>query len=90
MVDVLIIGKDLVTGDGKGAVFFLLSYITEFIIGKGGAEGFRCFLPFINEMVPDVIRWKEERVLSLMVQEPPAEPHDPTVLRVLDFSVVAD
>jgi len=46
--------------------------------------------PFLNEMVPDTARWKDEGILSLMVQEAPGEPHEPTTLRVLDFSVAAD
>jgi hypothetical protein len=45
---------------------------------------------FINEMLPDTMRWKEEGVLSLMVQESPAKPHQPTALRVLDYTVEGD
>jgi hypothetical protein len=41
--------------------------------------------PFVNEMVGDVYRWRQEEILSIMVQEMPATPHDPTALRVVDF-----
>ncbi len=43
--------------------------------------------PFVNEMLGDRIRWAEEGVLSIMVQDMPAEPHEPTPLSVLDFTV---
>jgi hypothetical protein len=43
--------------------------------------------PFQNEMLPDPTRWRDEGVLSIMVQEPPAEPHQPTALRMLDFHI---
>ncbi|MHC4356311.1 MAG: BNR repeat-containing protein, partial [Planctomycetota bacterium] len=42
--------------------------------------------PFVNEMLGDVHRWKQQGVLSVMVQESPERPHQPTALRVLDFS----
>jgi len=41
--------------------------------------------PFVNEMLGDVYRWNNEGVLSVMVQEMPAEKHQPTPLRMLDF-----
>jgi hypothetical protein len=41
--------------------------------------------PFVNEMVGDFYRWKEEGVLSIMVQEMPEQPHDPTPLRIVDL-----
>jgi hypothetical protein len=43
--------------------------------------------PFINEMVGDPYRWKQEQALSVMVQESPGQPHQATPLRILDFSV---
>lgn len=43
--------------------------------------------PFVNEMTGDFYRWQEEGVLSVMMQESPAEPHDSTPLRILDFKV---
>ena len=43
--------------------------------------------PFQNEMLPDPSRWSDEGVLSVMVQEPPAEPHQPTALRMVDFQI---
>lgn len=43
--------------------------------------------PFVNEMLGDRIRWAEEGVLSIMVQETPSEPHQPTPLRVLDYTI---
>ena len=42
--------------------------------------------PFVNEMLGDRTRWAEEGVLSVMVQETPSTPHEPTPLRVLDFT----
>ena len=43
--------------------------------------------PFVNEMLGDRVRWTEEGVLSIMVQDTPVQPHEPTPLRVLDFTV---
>lgn len=43
--------------------------------------------PFVNEMLGDRVRWTEEGVLSIMVQDTPQQPHEPTPLRVLDFTV---
>lgn len=43
--------------------------------------------PFFNEMLADVVRWKEEGVLSVMAQEPPSQPHAPSALHVIDFTV---
>jgi hypothetical protein len=42
--------------------------------------------PFVNEMLGDPYRWQEEGVLSVLVQESPAKPRDPTALRILDFT----
>lgn len=42
--------------------------------------------PFVNEMLGDLYRWKQDGVLSVMVQESPEKPHQPTALRILDFS----
>jgi len=41
--------------------------------------------PFVNEMLADVYRWREQGVLSVPVQQSPKTPHQPTVLRLLDF-----
>ena len=41
--------------------------------------------PFVNEMLGDPYRWLAEGVLSLLVQQSPAQPHDPTPLRILEF-----
>ncbi len=43
--------------------------------------------PFINEMLGDFYRWQDDEVLSIMVQESPAEAHDSTPLRILDFRI---
>lgn len=43
--------------------------------------------PFVNEMLGDRYRWAKERVLSIMVQQSPDAPHQPTPLRILDFSL---
>ena len=42
--------------------------------------------PFVNEMIGDRYRWKQEGVLSVMVQQSPQEAHQATPLRILDFS----
>jgi hypothetical protein len=42
--------------------------------------------PFMNEMLGDPYRWQEEGVLSVLVQESPVQPRDPTALRILDFA----
>jgi hypothetical protein len=41
--------------------------------------------PFVNEMLGDNRRWVKEGVLSIMVQQSPEKPHQPTPLRILDF-----
>jgi rhamnogalacturonyl hydrolase YesR len=41
--------------------------------------------PFINEMLADPIRWKSEKILSIMVQETPKVIGTPSPLRVLDY-----
>ena len=38
-------------------------------------------------MVGDKLRWQNDGVLSVMVQEAPKVPHDPTALRIVDFSL---
>jgi len=43
--------------------------------------------PFVNEMLGDLYRWKTESILSVMVQQSPTKPHQPTPLRILDFSL---
>ena len=41
--------------------------------------------PFVNEMLGDPYRWKDEEILSVMVQELPRKVNSPTSLRILDF-----
>ena len=44
--------------------------------------------PFFNEMLGDNTRWREDGILSIMVQDaPPAKPGTPTPLRILDFKL---
>jgi len=43
--------------------------------------------PFVNEMLGDVFRWKQDAVLSIMVQESPKTAHEATPLRILDYTV---
>ncbi len=43
--------------------------------------------PFGNEMLGDPRRWKQQGILSVMVQLSPTKPHQPTPLRILDFRV---
>ncbi|MHC4741728.1 MAG: BNR repeat-containing protein [Planctomycetota bacterium] len=42
--------------------------------------------PFVNEMLADPYRWKSQKILSVMTQQSPQKPHDPTPLRILDFT----
>jgi len=42
--------------------------------------------PFMNEMLGDPYRWREDGVLSVLVQDSPAKPREPTALRILDFA----
>lgn len=46
--------------------------------------------PFVGEMLYDPYRWQTEGVLSVVVQDSPARAHQPTPLRILDFSVGPD
>jgi hypothetical protein len=46
--------------------------------------------PFVNEMLGDYYLWKQEGILSVMVQERPEKPHDPTPLRIVDFVFTND
>jgi rhamnogalacturonyl hydrolase YesR len=41
--------------------------------------------PFINEMLADPIRWKAQRILSIMVQQTPKVIGTPSPLRVIDY-----
>jgi len=41
---------------------------------------------FVNEMLGDPYRWKKDEILSVIVQESPTKAHEPTALRILDFS----
>jgi len=43
--------------------------------------------PFVNEMLGDPYRWAKDGVLSVMVQQSPRTPHEPTPLRILDYAV---
>lgn len=43
--------------------------------------------PFVNEMLGDPYRWKQEAVLSVMVQESPKKAHEATALRILDYAI---
>jgi len=43
--------------------------------------------PFVNEMLGDNYRWAKDGVLSIMVQQSPEKTHQPTPLRILDFSL---
>jgi hypothetical protein len=46
--------------------------------------------PFVNEMIGDPYRWRQENVLSILAQTWPDKPHAPTPLRVLDFRPSAE
>lgn len=43
-------------------------------------------ISFVNEMLGDPHRWQDEGVLSVLVQESPAKPREPTALRIMDFA----
>jgi hypothetical protein len=43
--------------------------------------------PFVNEMLGDYYRWEQEGILSVMVQDSPVNPSEPTPLYVLDFQI---
>ena len=42
--------------------------------------------PYINEMLGDVHRFKQDGILSVMVQNTPSTPGASTPLRILDFT----
>jgi hypothetical protein len=42
--------------------------------------------PFVNEMLGDDCRWQQDHVLSVIVQGLPKKTHEPTPLRVIDFT----
>jgi len=48
-------------------------------------EVFRSKQSFVGEPRVDKYRWLQERVLSIYAQETPAEPGNPSTLRVMDF-----
>jgi hypothetical protein len=41
--------------------------------------------PFVNEMLGDPYRWEQEGILSVLVQDSPGNPTEPTPLHILDF-----
>jgi hypothetical protein len=43
--------------------------------------------PFVNEMLGDPYRWREEGTLSILVQQSPGTSRQPTPLRILDFTL---
>jgi hypothetical protein len=43
--------------------------------------------PFVNEMLGDPYRWREEGTLSILVQHSPGTSRQPTPLRILDFTL---
>jgi len=43
--------------------------------------------PFVNEMLGDPYRWKQEGILSVMVQDSPEKASEPTPLHILDFHI---
>ena len=43
--------------------------------------------PFMNDMLADIYRWKNEGVLSIMIQNEPKENRNPSELRVVDFEI---
>jgi hypothetical protein len=43
--------------------------------------------PFVNEMLGDPFLWKQEGILSVMVQDTPENPTEPTTLRIMDFTI---
>jgi len=45
--------------------------------------------PFVNEMLADRFLWKSQGILSVLVQEFPAEKHASTPVRVVDYRITA-
>ncbi len=43
--------------------------------------------PFMNDMLADVYRWKNEGVLSIMLQNEPDAKKEPSLLRVIDLKI---
>ncbi|WP_166461117.1 BNR repeat-containing protein [Flavicella sediminum] len=43
--------------------------------------------PFMNDMLGDIYRWKNEGVLSIMLQDEPIAIRKPSVLRVVDLKI---
>jgi hypothetical protein len=43
--------------------------------------------PFLNEMLGDPILWKQSGILSVMAQQTPENPGEPTTLRIMDFTI---
>jgi len=43
--------------------------------------------PFVNEMLADYYLWRRKGILSIVVQEMPKYKHQPTSLRVLDYTI---
>ncbi len=43
--------------------------------------------PFMNDMLADIYRWKNEGVLSVMLQDEPSGIRNPSELRVVDFAI---
>jgi len=41
--------------------------------------------PFVNEMLADPVRFQQEGILSVMVQQSPSESGQSTPLRIVDF-----
>ena len=43
--------------------------------------------PFMNDMLADIYRWKNEGVLSVMLQEEPTAVREPSALKVVDLKI---
>ncbi|MHC4995091.1 MAG: BNR repeat-containing protein [Planctomycetota bacterium] len=42
--------------------------------------------PFLNDLLGDRYRWAKDGTLSVLVQQTPGQAHEPTPLRILDFT----
>ncbi len=43
--------------------------------------------PFMNDMLADIYRWKNEQILSIMLQDEPSGVREPSALKVVDLSI---
>ena len=77
-------------------ILVLPAMLSAFVLAATAAENWRDRKvahvergPFVNEMLADRHRWKDEGVLSVLVRQSPSKSRQPTPLRILDFSITS-